>query len=96
MVGLVVKVEGAESLLTDNQRLATKRDLVLGAEISSSMEISPWKQSGELKESVVEQQHNCATGSDVPGCFFFFFFSSSQLEIGNWTHHSNAAGKMIV
>lgn len=93
MVGLVVKVEGAESLLTDNQWLATKRDLVLGAEISSSMEISPWKQSGELKESVVEQQHNCATGSDVPG---YFFFSSSQLEIGNWTHHSNTVGKKMV
>lgn len=89
MVGLVVKVEGAESLLTDNQWLATKRDLVLGAEISSSMEISPWKQSGELKESVVEQQHNC----DVPG---YFFFSSSQLEIGNWTHHRNTVGKKIV
>lgn len=69
--GLVVKVEGAESLLTDNQQLATKQDLVLGSEISSCMEISPWKHSGELKEAAIEQQHNCGMG----------FFA--QLRIGN-------------
>lgn len=40
-VGLVVKVEGVESLLTDKQRLATEQDLEF--EISSSTAISSWK-----------------------------------------------------
>lgn len=60
LVGLVVKVEGAERLLTDNQELATVQDLVLGSEISSSMAISPWKHSGGLKQAAtVERTEQC-------------------------------------
>lgn len=70
MVGLVVKVEGAESVLTDNQSLATEQDLVLGSEISSSMAISPWKHSGGLKEAAIEKQHNCGMDRATPGCLF--------------------------
>lgn len=40
-VGLVVKVEGAESLLTDKQRLAAEQDSE--CEISWSTAISSWK-----------------------------------------------------
>lgn len=47
-----------------------------GSEISSCMEISPWKHSGELKEAAIEQPPNCGMGRAVPGFI-------AQFRIGN-------------
>lgn len=56
------------------------QDLVLGSEISSSMAVSLWKHSRELKEAAIEQ-HNCGGDRAMPG-FFFFFFLHTHSEVG--------------
>lgn len=80
LVGLVVKVEGAESLLTETSGLPQCKIWFWGSEISSSMAITPWMYSGGLREAATEQQHNCGMGRDMPGLFFFFTTSELATE----------------
>lgn len=85
MVGLVVKVEGAECLLTETSGLPQCKIWFWGSEISSTMAITPWTHSGGLREAAMEQQHNCGMGRDLPGGFLFWqpgtAYSSSTATI---------------